>query len=236
MAIAVLSYALQALALAFAPLSVVQPLLVSELLFAVPVAARWRHHRLRLREWSGVAAVGLGLTVALVAADPQPGNPLASPLDWAPVLGALCVVIVVSLLIGRSRSGPSRASLFALAAAAAMAAEAALMAATTRLFEQGIVTALTSWEPYAMATSSIVGLLLIQSAFQAGPLFGEQIRTAWPAVAAALLGLVALVAGIALLDTSPVVHSLHAEQNEPADPPGRAGADTDEPVGAFSGG
>ena len=47
---AVLSYGLQAVALAFGPLALVQPLVVSELLWAVPVSAKLRGIPLGRRE------------------------------------------------------------------------------------------------------------------------------------------------------------------------------------------
>ena len=68
------SFGLQALALAFGPLALVQPLLVvSGLLVAVPLAVRWRGRQLGPREWAGTAAVGLGLAAFLAAASPSEG-------------------------------------------------------------------------------------------------------------------------------------------------------------------
>src|SRR4051812_50166915 len=54
------SFALQATALAFGPIALVQPLLVTGVLFSVPLSARWRGKRLGPVEWAGTAAVGGG--------------------------------------------------------------------------------------------------------------------------------------------------------------------------------
>lgn len=234
--VGVLSYVFQAVALSMAPLSVVQPLIVTELLFAVPLAARLRHGRLGRREWGGIVAVAGGLAAAIVSADPTSGNPLASFGSWLPWLVGAVIVAGGAIAAGRSLAGPVRASLYALAAAIAMGMEAGLMSATTQRFSDGVVTGFTSWQPYAMAAASIIGLLLIQSAFQAGPLaasmpvsdgveplvaiglglalFGEHLTTAPWRLGIAAAGLAALMAGIVLLDTSPVVQRLYERQSD----------------------
>ncbi|RCW43232.1 hypothetical protein DFQ14_107121 [Halopolyspora algeriensis] len=234
------SFLFKAIALAFGPLTLVQPLIVSELLFAVPVSVR--RHRLRLgpREWSGIVAVGGGLILGIIAASPSRGDVLPPLSSWAAMLGAIVVLMAVSLLIGRRLSGPARASTFALAAVALLATQSALLAATVALFKQGIVTAFTAWQPYAMAVTSIVGLMLVQSAYQAGPLaasmpvmdtanpvisiaigvlvFGESINTGVWHLAGAAGGLALLLTGIIVVDTSPLVHRVQqVEQQQQAE-------------------
>jgi drug/metabolite transporter (DMT)-like permease len=57
-ALAGIAYGLQALALAFGPLALVAPIVATDLLFALPVAARWSRP-LRARDWLGcVLAAG----------------------------------------------------------------------------------------------------------------------------------------------------------------------------------
>src|SRR4051812_49960856 len=68
------SFALQALALAFGPLALVQPLLVTGLLFAVPLAVRWRGRRLGPREWAGTVAGGARPGGGFPPASPPPGG------------------------------------------------------------------------------------------------------------------------------------------------------------------
>src|SRR4051794_41650861 len=67
------SFALQAVALAFGPLALVQPLLVTGLLFAVPLAVRWRGRRLGPREWAGTVAVGARPAAVFAPASPAAG-------------------------------------------------------------------------------------------------------------------------------------------------------------------
>lgn len=236
LAIAVASYFFQALALAFGPLALVQPLVVTELVFAVPISARLQHGKLGVREWAGVIAVSAGLALAITAADPRGGNPLPGIGKWLTVLPAVGVVAIGAALTGRALHDTVRASMFGFAAATTLGTEAALLQSTTAVFRSGVVNGFTSWQPYAMAISSIAGLLLVQSAYQAGPLaaslpvmdafeptvavligvtiFGEHVRTATLPVAGTATGIVILMIGIVALDTSPVVHKLGSRQRK----------------------
>ena len=248
--VAVLSYFFQALALAFGALAVVQPLVITELLFAIPVSARLQQSRLGVREWAGVVAVAGGLAIAIVSADPHGGNPLPSLHGWLLVLPAAGAIAAAAVVGGRMLRGTFRASLFAFAAATTLGTQAALLQATTKVFRGGVVHGLTSWQPYLMAVFAIGGLLLVQSAYQAGPLaaslpvidateptvavvigfaiFDEQVRLTALSLAGTAVGIVVLIIGVVALDTSPLVHALYDRQREPdpgtTDAVSRAGA------------
>ncbi|MDR2347439.1 MAG: DMT family transporter, partial [Bifidobacteriaceae bacterium] len=58
-----LGFALQALALAFGSVVLVQPVLVTAMVFALPLAARWNRRRVRRSEivWSAVVVVALAV-------------------------------------------------------------------------------------------------------------------------------------------------------------------------------
>ncbi len=224
---AVLSYGFQAVALSFGPLTLVQPLVVSELLFAVPVSVRLRDLRLRRRDWLAVASVVVGLAVGIVAADPQEGNPIESFLTWVPALAGVILLVGGGLVAAKKVQGPAKASAFALAGACTMGLQSALYAATLAYLRKELFGVFLHWETYALVVASLVGMFLIQNAFQSGPLaastplidsvlplvaialgvglFGEAIRTTWWGLGGAALGLVFLIVGIIALDTSPVV-------------------------------
>lgn len=222
-----LSYGFQAVALTFGPLALVQPLIVSELLFAVPVSVRLRHLRLRARDWGAVAAVIAGLTVGIVASSPSRGNPLQPFTTWWPVLLGVGILAAASVGAGRLLQGPARATAFALAGAVTMALQSALYDATIQLLRTQLWGVFLHWETYALVVVSILGMFLIQNAFQAGPLaastpvidavlplaaiilgvwlFGEHVRPGPFPLIGAGLGVVLLIGGIVALDTSPVV-------------------------------
>ncbi|MFF6813868.1 DMT family transporter [Streptomyces sp. NPDC012403] len=233
--LAVVAYGFQSLALAFGPLSLVQPLIVAELVFAVPLSARLYRLRLGRREWSGTLAVAAGLALALLSARPHGGDPRAAGLlPWLLAVGAVAAVVCAALAAARVLSGPWRASATALAAGAVMGTQSVLLAATVDRLRHGLPTALAAWQTYALVAASVGGLLLIQSAFQQGPLaasmtvldatepvvavamgtllFDETIRTGWPVSAATLTGLALVAAGIAALDTSPVIAASHGRR------------------------
>ncbi|MET9443187.1 DMT family transporter [Streptomyces sp. NPDC006610] len=231
-ALAVLAYGFQSLALAFGPLSLVQPLIVAELVFAVPLSA-WLHRmRLGRREWSGTVAVAAGLALALASARPHGGRPgSAGPLSWLLILGATAVLVCLALAAARLLTGPWRASATALAAGAVMGTQSVLLAATVERLRHGLGPTLGAWQPYALIVASAGGLLLIQTAFQQGPLaaslpvidatepvvavavgtavFGESLHTGWPVTAITVAGLALVAAGIVRLDSSPVIAALH---------------------------
>lgn len=226
-AAALISYAFQAVALTFGPLALVQPIVLSELIFAVPISVRLRGLRLHAREWTAVVAVVAGLALAIGSAYPRGGDPTQAITDWAYVLGSVTLVAGAGILIARFISAPVKASLLAFGGAAILGMQSALFDATIALIRTSWVTALTSWEPYALTVASFVGLFLIQNAYQAGTLaasmpvmdvtvpltailigimlFDEVVRTAPLAVAGALLGLGIAGTGIVMLDLSPVV-------------------------------
>lgn len=225
--LAALSYGFQAVALTFGPLALVQPLIVSELLFAVPVSVRLRHLRLRARDWGAVAAVIAGLTVGIVAASPSRGNPLQPFSTWWPALLGVGVLAGAAVVAGRVLHGPARATAFALAGAVTMALQSALYNTTIQVLRTQLWGVFLHWETYALVVASALGMFLIQNAFQAGPLaastpvidavlplaaialgiglFGEHVRPGPIPQVGAGLGILLLIGGIVALDTSPVV-------------------------------
>lgn len=247
---AIFSYVLEGLALSYGPLVLVQPLIVTELLFALPISVRWRGMRMSGREWAGTLAVAGGLTLGLLAAEPGAGRPEAPIGEWAIALGVVAGATLLAVSGGRHHRGPARSSLYALGAALVLGAQAALFKASVARFAQGAVPALASWQVWAMFAAAILGLLLVQSAYEAGPLatsmpvvdavdpavaivfgivlFHEHIRTGlWLGGIAA--GIVMLLGGILVLDTSPLILSLQRVQHQ------RAALERDEVPRAASG-
>jgi drug/metabolite transporter (DMT)-like permease len=226
------SFALQALALAFGPLALVQPLLVTGLLFAVPLAVRWRGRRLGPREWAGTIAVGAGLAAFLAASSPTDGVPQTTWDKWVLILIAVGGLMALGIVVGRALTGALRASAYALSAGAAFGLLAALTKASTHLLGQGAGVFFSSWQPYGMAGVALAGAIVQQSAFQAGPLpasvpvmdaveptvavligvfaFSEHVSTSTAALGFEALGILLVLTGIVSLDRSPIVLELQA--------------------------
>ena len=230
---ALVSYVLEALALSFGPLVLVQPLIVSELAFALPISVRWRGMKMGAREWLGATAIAMGLTIGLASAAPRAGRTGAPVAEWIVALGVAGSLTVLVVAVGRRISGSARSSLYALAAGIVIGTQASLLKATITPFEHGLSQALESWEPWATLGTAILGLLLVQSAYEAGPLatsmpaldatepavaivlgivlFHEDPRTGLALVGAGA-GAAALLLGIVLLGTSPVIRCLQEAQ------------------------
>ncbi|MEW2630835.1 DMT family transporter [Streptomyces sp. NPDC048389] len=238
-ALAVAAYGFQALALAFGPLSLVQPLIISELLFAIPLSARLRRRALGAREWTGTLAVTAGLSTALASARPHGGDPVVPLSSWLITLASVGALVALTLAVCTRVTGPARASLLGLAGGLVMGAQSVLLDATVDTLAHDVLSVFSAWQTYLLVGASVAGLLLIQSAFQAGPLaasmpvidateplvavtvgvavFGETLRTGWLPTSLSALGVALLVCGIVLLDTSPLLKRL--EFPEPAPPP-----------------
>jgi hypothetical protein len=84
-----------------------------------------------------------------------------------PAVGAFVLACVVG---ARTQRGPRRAVLLASAAGVAFGVSAVLTKAFVHELGDGPAAWVPHWEPYALAVSSIGGLILAQSAFQTGAL------------------------------------------------------------------
>src|SRR5258708_18306613 len=104
------AYALQAAALAYGTLLVVQPLLVCGLLVALPLNARWTHRRIRRREWVAATVLCASLAMFLIEAAPSGGSPRASLGSWLRVGGAVGAIVVAAVAIAALTHGHIRAA------------------------------------------------------------------------------------------------------------------------------
>ena len=220
-------YLFQFLALRRGSLSLVEPLLVLSLVFALPVAARLDHRRVSGSELASTGVIAAGLALFLGVARPGLGHPRASGQAWA----VLTIVIVAgcgAVILG-ARGGSRRraAVLLACGSGATFGYVAALTERTGHLLDAGAVHLLTTWVPYALMAGGVGALLLTQSAFHAGALrlslptltiaqplvavaiglgvFGEHIDTEGLAPVLEVLGVVMMTAGVFALARSPVI-------------------------------
>jgi drug/metabolite transporter (DMT)-like permease len=223
-------YACQFVALGHGGLALVQPLLVSGLLFALPLGAFLRGTRLTRSDWVGAVAVVAGLSAFLLMARPEAGNAEISGTAWT-VLIVVTGLFVCGLVLLAGK-GPSRRKAVFLASSAGVlyGLTAALTKASSHLLQHGVIHTLTRWEPYGLASAGLIGMLLTQSAFQAGPLdaslpaltvidpvvsiaigavaFAESLTTGVLAVSVETAGMIAMVAGVFLVSRSEAVMSL----------------------------
>ncbi|WP_086728553.1 DMT family transporter [Streptomyces carpinensis] len=169
-----LSTVFQAAALSVGSLSLVQPLLASELLFTLAVGSVVFRRRPDRRTWLAFAALAVGLAVFLAAASPSAGTSTAEPELWLTVGAALLGVVVAVLGASRLVHGAPRAALLGLASAVSFAATAALLKEVMGRLGHGLGALLTQWPPYATVVVGGLSFLLLQSAFRAGSLTASQ--------------------------------------------------------------
>jgi drug/metabolite transporter (DMT)-like permease len=233
-------YVAQFLALGHGPLVIVQPLLVSGLLFALPLGAALSHRRITTREVWAAAAVVIGLAALLVALSPEQGHVDATGTAWVALLAA--TLIPAALLVAGALRMPSlKPLLLASSAGVIYGLTAALTKVTAHQLGSGIMHALTGWQLYVLITVGVIGMVLTQSAFQAGPLkaslpaltvvdpivsvligmvaFHEHVDQDPVRIAVGLAGAVVMVAGVVALapqiaqDREPVPQAAaHAER------------------------
>lgn len=163
-------YVAQAAALGFGSLLLVQPLLVTTLLFALPLSARWAGRRLRRADWGWAVLLSVALALFVVVGEPTEGVDTATLAQWLPTLVVLGVIVAGCVVGAAARRGTSRAVLLAVVTGVAYGLAAALTKSVVSLLDDGVLTLLTSWETYALVVALVGGTLVQQSAFQAGDL------------------------------------------------------------------
>jgi drug/metabolite transporter (DMT)-like permease len=227
------AYAFEAAALGVGSVVVVGPVLVSSLLFAIPLATVGKPARVTRRDLSAAILVVIGLAVFVGIGEPRGNSSVASATGWIAGGGVIALIAGVAVVCGRrARSASERALLFGLATGTLYALTAVLTKATVDLFDHGVLDSLSHWQPYALVTVSVAGLVLNQSAFQAGhlaaslpaisvtnpvlsaalgvALFGERFGASGAlAVVATTLAVVAMIVGTIRLARSPLVTQAH---------------------------
>jgi hypothetical protein len=165
------AFACQAVALHLGELSVVQPLLVVELVLALILRRLWIHQAIAGAAWAGAVASCAGLAVFLAAAEPRGGNPGPTTGHWAVAIVACAAVAAGLSLLGVGGSPGRRAALRGLAAGVIWALEASFIkTATDDAAQGGIAGLFTHWAVYAVAVGGLAGVVLEQAALQGGPL------------------------------------------------------------------
>jgi uncharacterized membrane protein len=221
----------QAVALSLGALSVVQPLFVLELPFALLIGGVILGNRLSRRCWAGVVCIVGGLGVGLAAAAPAPGTEQAALGPW--MLALICCVAAVVVLVAialRRPAGGVRAACFGAASAIGYALTAALIKDATYAWQVGGAGGFfLAWQTYGFALAGVCALFLLENAVQSGPitasqpaltlgdalvslslgvtLYAERVRGGWWVVPE-VLGVALILYGVLLLTRQPLAQSV----------------------------
>ncbi|MEU7483798.1 DMT family transporter [Streptomyces sp. NPDC042319] len=226
------------LALSRGDLSRVEPLLATNLLFAM-VLARWLSgERLGVSGWAGVLLLSGGVTAFIIAGAPHSGPDDTGSLRHWLVLGGVLGIALLLVLTARHLKLVKEPPLLAAAAGVLYGLQDALTRVSSSIAEEhGLARLLVSWEPYVIVVLAVTGLMLVQSAFEAGPLrmslpaltaaeplagiacgigfLGDRIRVTPGALAGEFAGLAAVVAGVFLLGRHPAMPTGSHQEGKP---------------------
>lgn len=169
-AAAVSAYAFQAMALAHGSLLLVQPMLVSSLLFVLPISAVRLGHRVPGSEWAWATLLTTALAVFVLVGKPREGHYQPPTPAWTLALG-LAVPVVVAVMAARHSAGRIRATWLGVAVALLLGTIAVLTKTCTHRYAVGGWHALlTAPAPYVLVTLAVAATVLQQWAFRAGAL------------------------------------------------------------------
>jgi drug/metabolite transporter (DMT)-like permease len=187
-------YLFQAGALDRGRLSVIQPLLVTTVVFALPLGYFLTGQHVGRREVIGAIVIIIGLGLFVYFGDPAGGNENASNSQWALAIGLLSVLSVLLFVFGRGGGLAMKAAVYGTVAGIMFGLSSALTKPTLDYLHQSVGTMLSHWECYALAVAGVGGFVLQQVSLGTGRLA--------PSVATVSVAnpVVGILIGILLLD------------------------------------
>jgi drug/metabolite transporter (DMT)-like permease len=218
---------LSGLALQLASVALVEPLLSTNLLFALAVAALLARSRPTWRELGGAALISGALGVFLGFGNPKSGADQVA--DAAPVVTAIALLVLtvaICVAVGK-RQGLVGESLWLASGAGLLFGlqDAATRATLVEFDRHGVSGVFLHIWVYVVVGSAVLGILLAQSAFKAARLdcslppitaleplagialgiglLGDRVSVTVGGLAAGLGSLLAMLVGVALIVRSP---------------------------------
>ena len=187
-------YLFQAGALDRGRLSIIQPLLVTTVVFALPLGYFLTKQHVGRREVLGAITIIIGLGLFVYFGDPAGGNENASNTQWAIAIGLLSLLSVVLLVFGGGGGLSMKAAVYGTVAGILFGLSSALTKPTLDFLHESVGTMLSHWECYALAVAGVLGFVLQQVSLGTGRLA--------PSVATVSVAnpIVGILIGVLLLD------------------------------------
>ena len=167
-AVLLAGYAAQAIALDHGRVSIVQPLLVTTVVFALPLGVVVTAQQVGRREIVGAIVVVVGLALYAIFGDPASGKDNAPNGEWAVALVLVGLACFALLLLGRNSEGSRKAALLGVVSGILFGTSACLAKPTLEMLDAGVATVLSHWEFYAMAVAGIAAFVLQQVSLSEG--------------------------------------------------------------------
>ncbi|MEV4439350.1 DMT family transporter [Streptomyces sp. NPDC049577] len=221
---------LGAIALGGGEVSLVEPLLATNLLFAMALS-RWQTGQpLGASGWGGLWLLAGGVATFIVAGRPHGGDTVTDPLQHWLIIGVMVGAALLLAAASKRVRMSVEAAMLAVAAGLLYGVQDALTRVTgERWGHGGLPAVVTSWQPYGVLVIGITALVLVQSAFETAPLrmslpaltaaqplagivcgvgfLGDKLRMTPGALAWEAAGLAAIVVGIVLIGRHPAMPS-----------------------------
>jgi drug/metabolite transporter (DMT)-like permease len=191
--VAAVGFALQAAALGLGSVLLVQALLVTSLLFALPIHARLSRRRVTRWEWTWAALLAASVAVIVTVGNPTAGKARAPLETWTAVIAVLGPALVLCVIGASNWKGPAGAVLLALVSGALWGVFAVLTKGVVDRLDDGLWALLHTPELYVWALVAVAGTAWQQASFRAGALTASlPTMTVAEPVVASVLGVVVL--------------------------------------------
>ena len=151
-------------------LAVIQPLLVTSVLFAMPLGYFLTGQKITKRQVAGAGVTVVGLAVFALVGDPAGGVDNASTSAWLwafLIIGVLCGVL---LSLGRHGEATTKAATYGVVAGMLFGVSATLMKPVVESLHTDGWGVLSRWQLWVMAITGIVGFLIQQVSLATGRL------------------------------------------------------------------
>ena len=186
-------FACQAAALGLGSVLLVQAVMVTSLLFALPISARVTGRSVTRFQWTWAALLAVAIAVIVTIGNPTEGQSRADVETWSLVLAVLVPAMVVCVVAARFLPGSAGAVLLALVSGALWGMFAVLLKGVMDRLDDGVWELLKTPEMYAAAVVAVLGTAWQQSAFRAGALTASlPTMTVTEPVVGSVLGVVLL--------------------------------------------
>ncbi|MCK0177560.1 MULTISPECIES: DMT family transporter [Mycobacteriaceae] len=190
---AVAGFGLQAAALGLGSVLMVQALLVTSLLFALPINARLTHRRVTRWEWLWAVLLAGSVAVIVTVGNPTEGQARGGLETWLVVGAVLGPALLLCAIGARIWSGTTGAVLLALISGSLWGVFAVLTKGVVERLDDGLWAVLTTPELYVLGLVTVAGTAYQQAAFRAGALTASlPTMTVAEPVVASVLGVVVL--------------------------------------------
>ncbi len=168
--VAAAGFGLQAAALGLGSVLLVQALLVTSLLFALPINARACHRRVTRWEWMWAALLAGAVAVIVTVGNPTEGHSRASIETWAAVVVVLGPVLVLCVVGAGTVKGPASAVLLGFVSGALWGVFAVLTKGVVDRLDHGLWALIRTPELYVWAVVAVAGTAYQQASFRSGSL------------------------------------------------------------------